>query len=833
MFMALPAASSAPAEYKPGYQDRQDPESRGLRNIVILAYVLAGLALLTAPMFALRWSRLPFPGFLVEHTLVVPDIGALSWEGRRLGLSYPHRVTHVGDRIVNTSQEYHAAIAALSIGDEIQIQTIKPDGSRTVTPPIRMTSFPTRDFLRLFWLPYGIGLAYFGLGLSIFRMRSLTRPGRAFGFFCAWAALSNCLTFNLSTTHVGSILWPLALSLQGGSLLSLALFFPEAGDTLRRRPRLRHVPFLISLLLVAWALPYQSNPANPWAYVRAWQVCYLFSAAGIIFFLGMAFYRQVSSASPVVRQQARVILWGSTFAFLPLGVWFASPIFNLALEWNPAVFLTSLLIFPVAIGFAITRYRLWDLDALLNRALVYSLLTASLGLIYYLAILTLEILFIGTSERSHPFIIAAVTLGIAVLFSPVRQLIQTFIDRRFFRQKFDLARTISSFGETIRSEVNMERLNAEMVSIVQRSIQPAHVTLCNCIGSEILTPFSITPGDPFKEYLQQSHGPVLIRDLDLDSPGLQELRQQGIELVVPLISQGELVGLLNLGPRRSQQPYAINDFLLLNMLASQAAPALRVAQLVHEYQQQALERQRIEAELRVAQVIQNTLIPDQLPDLPGWQFCGYYQPAREVGGDFYDFINLPDGKQGILMGDATGKGVPAALVMATARSLLRSVALEVEQPAKVLQRVNDMLYSHIPDGMFVTCLVIVLEPESGRITFANAGHNLPNLARSGSLQKLRLTGAPLGIFPDQAYDEGEASLLPGDSLFLYSDGLVEAHDGSGAMLGFDGLAQIFASTHAQDNPLGDVIKAFQEFTGSQWQQEDDIALVVVQRCATS
>lgn len=809
--------------------DRREAETRGLRNLVVLVFLLAGLALLLAPAFALRWSRLPFPGFLVEHTLVVPEIGSPGWDGRLAGLGYPHRVTQVGNQIVSTPNEYKSALASLTVGDTIQIQTVKPDGSSTVFQDIRLSSFPTRDFLRLFWLPYTIGLAYFGLGLLVFRMRSGIRPGRAFAFFCACAALSICLTFDLSTTHLGANIWPIAISLQGGSLVSLALFFPEEGQTLRRYPRLRFLPYAGALLLSAWALFYQHNPDDPWAYIRAWQVCYLFAAASILFFLGMVLYRYMRSASVVVRQQTRLILWGSAFAFLPLGVWFAAPLFGLSLGWNPALFLPGLLIFPLAIGLAITRYRLWDLDTLLSRTLVYGILTATLGLVYYLAVFVLENLFMGRSEQKHPFLIAALTLLLAALFSPIRQVVQTFIDQRFFRQKYDIARTIASFGDTIRSEVNMERLNAEMVSIVQKAIQPSHVALCNCIGSQLLTPFTITSEDPLKQYLLQSNGSVLIDELDLDSPGLSELRQGDVELVVPLISQGELVGVLNLGPRRSEQSYSINDLLLLNMLASQAAPALRVAQLVHQYQQQSLERQRIEAELRVAHLIQNTLIPQQPPEFPGWQFSGYYQPAREVGGDYYDFIPLPEGKLGIVIGDAAGKGVPAALVMATARGLLRSVALGEVHPGKVLERVNVLLHPHLPPSMFVTCLYAILDLSSGQVTFANAGHNLPYLRRNGSLQKLHATGLPLGIFLDHTYDEVVASLLPGDRLFLYSDGLVEVHNSQGQMLGFEGLAQMIASTQKNGAQHGQLMDLFNQYIDPAKEQEDDITLVIIQR----
>ncbi len=187
-------------------------------------------------------------------------------------------------------------------------------------------------------------------------------------------------------------------------------------------------------------------------------------------------------------------------------------------------------------------------------------------------------------------------------------------------------------------------------------------------------PLDIAPDDPLLPYLLSASGTVDIQDLDLDSPALRSMKEVGIELVVPLVSQGELIGALNLGPRMSEQQYSSDDRNLLNNLAAQATPALRVAQLVRQQQQEAAERQRIEQELQVARLIQHTLLPKSLPQVEGWHLAAHYQPARAVGGDFYDFIDLEDGRLGLVVGDVTDKGVPAALVMATTRSVLRAAA---------------------------------------------------------------------------------------------------------------------------------------------------------------
>ena len=201
-------------------------------------------------------------------------------------------------------------------------------------------------------------------------------------------------------------------------------------------------------------------------------------------------------------------------------------------------------------------------------------------------------------------------------------------------------------------------------------------------------PVDIAPNDPLLAVLQGASGAVDIEALELDSPALVELKAAGVKLAVPLVSQGELIGVLNLGPRLSEQEYSSDDRKLLDNLAAQAAPALRVAQLVREQEAEAATRQRFEQELEVARLIQQNFLPKELPDLPGWQIAALYRPAREVGGDFYDVIPLPDGQVGFVVGDVTDKGVPAALVMAATRSVLRASAQRLVEPVAVLERVN-------------------------------------------------------------------------------------------------------------------------------------------------
>ena len=247
------------------------------------------------------------------------------------------------------------------------------------------------------------------------------------------------------------------------------------------------------------------------------------------------------------------------------------------------------------------------------------------------------------------------------------------------------------------------------------------------------------------------------------------------------------------------------------------------------------ERERVDQELRVARRIQHTSLPEEVPQLKGWQISPYYQPAREVGGDFYDFHLLSEGRLGLVVGDATGKGVPAALVMSTTCGMLQLAAqdLESSSPSEVLRRVNEALLARIPSNMFVTCFYAILDPESGSLAYANAGHDLPYLRRrSGECEELRARGMPLGLMPGMSYEEKEIEVDVGEGVFFYSDGLVEAHDPKGEMFGFPRLRALIAEW-GEEESIGDfLIKELYSFVGEGWEQEDDITLLTLERSAT-
>jgi serine phosphatase RsbU (regulator of sigma subunit) len=432
-----------------------------------------------------------------------------------------------------------------------------------------------------------------------------------------------------------------------------------------------------------------------------------------------------------------------------------------------------------------------------------------------------------------------------IVFDPARAFVQQHIERRFNVRDKDAAKAIEAFAATLREEIDLDQLRERFLAVIQQTMHPYSLSLWIHASHAQQVPFDspeeieVADNDALIPYVLHRPAALEVDRLHVDSPVLQDLKLHAADVLLPLASQGELVGLLILGPHLKGERYAHEELALLDSLAPQVAPALRVALMVREQQVQARERERIEQErireqerieqeLQTARSIQRAFLPGEVPSLPGWQFVPYYQPAREVGGDFYDFLPCADGRLSLVIGDVSGKGIPAALLMATVHTMLRVATQEMTAPSEVLARVNALLAAEVPAGMFVTCFMALLDPASGCLRYANAGHEPPFLQHEGSATELWATGMPLGMMPGTHYEEYEIELAPGDGLLFYSDGLVEAHNPRHEMFGFPRLQRLLAEQTNGASLIDVMLSELKGFTGEEWEQEDDVTLLALQ-----
>jgi serine phosphatase RsbU (regulator of sigma subunit) len=511
---------------------------------------------------------------------------------------------------------------------------------------------------------------------------------------------------------------------------------------------------------------------------------------------------------------------------------------------------------PVSVSLAWAQPMRYNIGKFLTSAPVYLVLTMCWTIIYYATLVESQVLLYQNPSIAHIIPIAS-AISWVILFDPARAFVQQHIERRFNVRDKEAANAIEAFAATLREEIDLDQLRERFLAVIQQTMHPYSLALWIATSHAQQVPFSspeeieVADNDALIPYVLYRPAALEVDRLHVDSPVLQDLKLHAADVLLPLASQGELVGLLILGPHLKGERYSHEELALLDSLAPQVAPALRVALMVREQKEQARERERIEQErireqerieqerireqerieqeLQTARSIQRAFLPGEVPSLPGWQFVPYYQPARSVGGDFYDFLPCADGRLGLSIGDVTGKGIPAALLMATVHTMLRAATQEMTAPSGVLARVNELLAAEIPAGMFVTCFMALLDPASGRLRYANAGHEPPFLQHEGSASELWATGMPLGMMPGTHYEEYEIELAPGDGLLFYSDGLVEAHNPRHEMFGFPRLRRLLTEQTNGATLIDVLLSELKAFTGERWEQEDDVTLMTLQR----
>jgi serine phosphatase RsbU (regulator of sigma subunit) len=303
-------------------------------------------------------------------------------------------------------------------------------------------------------------------------------------------------------------------------------------------------------------------------------------------------------------------------------------------------------------------------------------------------------------------------------------------------------------------------------------------------------------------------------------------------VVYAIHDRGELMGVAPSGKELTNRAIVIHRIVEGRIAEEWGMGTLGAKLRGQRLEQEISERERVEQELRLARSMQQASLPKEVPTLEGWQIFPYFQPARDVGGDFYDFFDLGDGQVGLAVGDATGKGMPAAIAVTASCSMLRAVAqaLASSSPGEVLARVNETLLSRIPPNMFITCFYAILDPESGRLVYANAGHNLPCCRHEDATTDLEARGMPLGLMPGMDYEEKESGLAPGESVLFYTDGLIEAHNPHGEMFGTPRLRSLLSEYSGGGRSLSaTLLEELYSFTGEEWEQEDDITLLTLGR----
>jgi hypothetical protein len=550
----------------PAAGDRVDVLERGSRLLTLLAAVLALAACLAAPLLALSWSHNAFPGFLVEPTLVVNNTTGTGWGGDLAELQSPQHVARVAGQPVSTPQEYDAAISSLAAGQHASFFVTFPDGSARLYPSILLNDFPPGDLLHLFWLPYLAGLAYLAIGLWVYRAVGGTRPGRALAFFCFATAIASGLSFDLATTHALPDLWSISIAMTGGALISLALRFPQEWQPVGRRSWLLAIPYLVSIVLAGMAVAALHDTSNPWRITDAWNKSYLYAVLGVGTFLSVTLYRAITGESSLVRRQARVVLLGSLLAFVPIAGWFAATAFGMQFPLDAPLLLPILILFPLSTAIAVFRYRLLEVDRVVNRAILYGTLMAVLAGLYSISVMICQRLFVAVTGEESDAAIVVTTLIVASAFTPAKDRLAKMLSARF-KDAPESTGALHSFSREVNAYLEM----SDAALLARRFLAEAAGAL-----------------------RAESGAVSLVVDGRLQNAGTTGRWRGEAWIALPLEWEGQRCGLLWLGPRLGREPYGRGEFDALQQAARPVAQALRLALHAHPAPEAAAPVQAVE-----------------------------------------------------------------------------------------------------------------------------------------------------------------------------------------------------------------------------------------------
>jgi signal transduction histidine kinase len=630
------------SDARPTLADRTVYLQTHVTPVIVFCYLVLALGVfLVTPVLFFNTTQAPFIGAFVEHTLMLNTATPAqpgTW-GEQLQLPFGYQLRAVGETPVASVGEFRDVLNSLRMGQEVSLRLRDLDGNeRSVS--VRLFRLPPLDQLSYFVIPYLTGLIYLFSGWYVFGIRRHDAAGRAFSLFTASTAIALAGLFDVYTTNSLTRLWTFSLAMIGGALINLAMLFPERVSAVTRYPFLGWVGYAVGLALGLSALTTIYNTGDPLAYVMAWRFEFVFIGVSIIIFLLMTGVRRYRAASPIVREQARLIFWGSILSFIPLGLWFLVTSVNPGLLFTP-LYLLPLGFFPIFTGYAIIRYRLLQTDYLLSRTVLYALLAVLAMAGYGLLVSGLSLILGDLFKPSNPLVMGLFVFVLALSLSPLRSRLQRLIDRYFFRGQIVYREMQQTFGQELTQVMDLEGMVHLLRRTVDQSLAPGqlHIYLYEPFTAHYLAmpngnglPTSdvrFPPSSPLVQVLDQKSEALFLVDMGRLPSGLQpeqaRLSLLAASLFVPMPGRNQLIGWLALGSRRSGEPYNDRDLKFLEALGNQAALAVERAQVLADLERRVREMNVL---TRVAQGVSFTVAFDDMMEMISAQ-TNQVLPARD------------------------------------------------------------------------------------------------------------------------------------------------------------------------------------------------------------
>ncbi|HYU23749.1 MAG TPA: SpoIIE family protein phosphatase [Thermoanaerobaculia bacterium] len=550
----------------------------------------------------------------------------------------------------------------------------------------------------------------------------------------------------------------------------------------------------------------------------------------------VALYRTYRESGVEEKRQVKWPLWATTVVLVVRIVCGSLGAF-LAINWmfhghGPISLMSEVLEFlprllyvliPLAFAFAIVKYRLMNIDLIIRRTVTYAILSVVVFIVYGVLVAGVGTLLVRFAGVQNQTMVIASTIVVALVAVPLRNTLQRLVDRNVFRERVSHPLALRTLADAVGSGVAREDLLRLLAEQLQQALQNRVVLVAMRSDQHFVAAAKVGVADEILgSFRVPVAGIVLVRPLDQERDPLplqlaQRLRRLGATLVVPMRAQRDAIGFVALGAKLSNDPFSAEDIEFIEAATTQAAMALETSRLRTE-----------EVEFEQARAMQQVLLPTALPRLDGFDIAGMWQPARSVGGDYYDAIEVGDGKAALCIADVAGKGMSAALLMASLQAAVKATASADMPPSRVCHKVRQVVTGNLVGGTFITFFYALLDTAARTLTYCNAGHNPPLLVRAdGEVERLDVGGSVLGrLFRAETYDEATVTLAAGDRVVLFTDGVSEARRG-GEDFGDERLIDVVRANRelGAEELQEKIVEAITAFTSGSF--GDDVTLVVI------
>ena len=796
---------------------------------------------------ALKWVNKPFPGFLLNERMVVAPVGQYHWTGTQGGLRYPDKILTANGKAVSSMKELEAILDTVQHGQSIHYR-VEREG-RIFETWIAKMQFSLPDLFIIFGALMIAGIAFLLIGLIVFIMKPGTKVSWIFLIACVFLSMWSITIFDMQSTHYGFIRFYLLASVFfPAAFIHFSFYFPEPRRFVLNHPGIQYWPYIVALAItVPMEVIY---PESGFAVFYSLALVYMIVAALLL--LEPVTFAYFRPTSVLARQRAKIVLLGAAIAFpIPAIAYFSQLFFGsfLGLRIQTNFLALILLCFPASIAYAVARHNLFDVDVYIKRAVGYVIMTAIIVGAYALVSVSFNLLvgqYQVAQSKAFPILF---TLGVILVFNPLRNRVQVFVDRIFFRKEYDYGGIIEKIGAAITSLLDLGQVLKSLTGafVEDMFVNTACVVLLNPAAAEYRVQFAegerktdiegkvFNRDKPLMKMLEEQKKVITKYDVledpkysDISSECVTDFEALNASLVVPLVFKDRVIGMLSMGEKKSGKFFNREDIDLMHALANQGAVAIENA----SSSRRTWRNRAMEEELNIARDLQMSMLPASCPQIKGFEIAATCVPAREVGGDFFDFVTMGEEKLCFLVGDVTGKSVSGALVMSAARSVFRMLSEEHLTVGDIMVRANRRTKMDIKSGMFVALLYVVLDSNQRMLSLCSAGQTQPvhYSAQKGKAVLVQTEGDtfPLGILDEADYKETRVQLELGDKVVFYTDGIVEAMDKEKEIFGFERLQKLVeeSQTINAEALLQNIMDGVNQFVGEAPQHDDLTAIVV-------